>query len=106
MLTLTIEYKEILLGYITIVGFISYIPQIVRLIKQRSSEDISILTWVFWTTNSALYWLYLYLSEVNKYLLISQLIEVSLITLTMLVALYFRLHVWVKEKVDDKKEEV
>lgn len=36
------ELKEIILLYITVTGFISYVPQIARLIKTKSADDCSI----------------------------------------------------------------
>ena len=89
-ISIEIDFKEIILLYITIVGFISYVPQIIKLIKQKSAAEHSILTWVFWSTNSALYLLYLYMSEVTSWLIVSQLIEVVLICLTFLVILYYK----------------
>lgn len=89
--TLTFNVKELILLYITIVGFISYIPQIVRLIRQKSSEDVSVITWFIRSINSALYLLYLYLSNVTKWLMLSQLLEVLLITVTLLTVLFFRI---------------
>lgn len=99
-ITLTFDTKELILIYITIVGFISYIPQIVRLIKQKSSEDVSVVTWVIWTVNSALYLLYLHLSEVTKWLIFSQTVEVILIFITLLTVLFFRFRVWFLAKTD------
>ncbi len=104
-ITLSFDLKEILLAYITLTGFISYIPQIVRLIKQKSSEDMSITTWVVWTINSGLYLLYLYLSKVTFWLIISQLIELTLIALTLLTILFFRFKVWFMTKTADKGNE-
>ena len=92
--TLEIDLKEIILLYITIVGFISYVPQIIRLIKKQSSHEHSVVTWAFWFTNSGLYLLYLHLSGVTKWLIISQIIEVGLIGLTFLVILFFRFKHW------------
>ena len=100
--TFELDVKELILLYITITGFVAYIPQIVRLIKEKSSEDMSITTWVMWTINSGLYLLYLYLSKVTGWLVISQLIELSLIGLTLLVILFFRLSVWIKTKTASK----
>lgn len=93
-ISIEIDFKEIILLYITIAGFISYVPQIIKLIKKKSSAEHSSLTWVFWFTNSALYLLYLYMSEVTSWLIISQLIEVGLIGLTFMVILFYKFKVW------------
>lgn len=85
------ELKELILLYITIVGFISYIPQIIRMIKQKSSRDVSVLTWAFWFVNSGLYLLYLCISDVTIWLILSQVLEVCLIGLTFFVVVVYRL---------------
>jgi len=42
--------KDLILAFLIFVvitcNYISYVPQIIRIIKTKSSEDLSILTWV------------------------------------------------------------
>ena len=90
VLIMAIEWKELILLYITINGFISYIPQIIRCIKLKSSKDVSIGSWVFWTINSMLYLIYLILDNVNIWLKLSQLLEVLIIFSTLIVVLFYR----------------
>ncbi|MBO5389214.1 MAG: hypothetical protein J6A59_14005 [Lachnospiraceae bacterium] len=85
------EIKELILLYITIQGFVSYVPQIIRLIKTKSAEDCSITSWGIWLINSALYLLYLYLDNVNIWLKLSQLLEVLLIGTTTLLVVILRI---------------
>ena len=85
------ELKEIILLYITITGFISYVPQIARLIKTKSADDCSISTWLMWVVNASLYLLYLYLENVNIWLKLTQLVEVVLISITALLIIVLRL---------------
>lgn len=87
---MTVEWKELILLYITINGFVSYIPQIIRCIKLKSSNDVSISSWVFWTINSTLYLVYLLLDNVNIWLILSQLLEVLIILSTLIVVLFYR----------------
>ena len=84
------EFKELILLYITIAGFISYTPQILRLLKTKSSDDCSIASWVIWNINSSLYLIYLLLENVNIWLKLSQLLEVILITITTILVILFR----------------
>ncbi len=37
---------------VTICTYISYMPQIVKIIKTKSSEDISVWSWILWTTSA------------------------------------------------------
>lgn len=86
----TVELKELILLYITVNGFISYIPQIVKILKRRTSEGISISSWVLWTLNSSLYFLYLLLDGVGIWLILSQALEVFLIATTLLLVIIYR----------------
>ena len=40
--------SQILMCIVIICGYIGYIPQIVRIIKTKCTEDISFYTWVIW----------------------------------------------------------
>ena len=84
------EWKEILLLYITATGFISYVPQIWRMIKRKSSDDVSVSTWVIWVINSSIYLMYLILSTENIWLILSQVLEVVLIGTTLITILVVR----------------
>ena len=99
-INININPKELILLYITIAGMISYVPQIVRLIKQKSAEDCSVLSWLIWLVNSGLYLLYLYLDKVGIWLKISQLIEVGLIGLTFIIIIivFLRFKDWFMTK--------
>lgn len=83
--------KELILLYITVAGFVSYLPQILRLIKTKSAEDCSISSWCIWLLNSFLYWLYLYLDKVSIGLILSQLLEVMLIGITTILVIILRI---------------
>ena len=85
-----IEWKELILLYMTINGFISYMPQIIKCIKTKSSSDISISSWVIWSFNSILYLLYLILDKVNIWLKLSQVLEVMLIVSTLIIVIIYR----------------
>lgn len=87
---MVVSLKEIILLYITIQGFISYVPQIVKIAKTKSSKNISIASWLFWTANSALYLSYLVLDGVNIWLILSQLLEVVLIGTTLMLVLFYK----------------
>ena len=87
---LKIDYKELLLLYVTIQGFISYMPQISKIIKTRSSRDISISTWLMWFISSTIYLVYLLLDGVGIWLILAQLLEVILIAVTLFVVVLYK----------------
>ena len=49
---------NILLGIVSICTFISYLPQTLKLIKTKKSEDLSIQSWILWVVSSVSYTLY------------------------------------------------
>lgn len=49
---------NILLGIVSFCTFISYFPQVVKLIRTRKSADLSIGSWALWVTSSLAYTIY------------------------------------------------
>ena len=49
---------NILLGIVSICTFTSYLPQTLKLIKTKKSEDLSIQSWILWVVSSVSYTLY------------------------------------------------
>lgn len=84
------EWKEFILAYLTFQGFMSYVPQIIKVIRTKSSKDLSVGSWFLWLSNSILYLVYLLLEGVGIWLLLSQLLEVFLISFTFIVVVIFR----------------
>lgn len=87
---MSVAVKELLLLYITLMGFASYVPQIIKIRKTRSSKDCSISSWFIWSLNSFVYLLYLILSTENIWLILSQALEFVLIFGTFLLVVIFR----------------
>lgn len=49
---------NILLGVVSVCTIISYLPQIVKLIRTKKSEDLSVQSWVLWVLSSLCYTIY------------------------------------------------
>lgn len=49
---------SILMGTVTILTIVSYLPQIVKMYKTKSSEDISILSWLLFVISTACFLAY------------------------------------------------
>ena len=50
--------ENILLTIVSICTFISYFPQIVKCLKTKQAEDLSVWSWVLWVISSLSYSLY------------------------------------------------
>lgn len=42
------DIMVLLMGTITICSYVGYVPQIVKLIKTKTSEGISVFSWAIW----------------------------------------------------------
>ena len=74
---------------VTICTYISYVPQIYKLIKTKKSDDLSIPSWVLWTLSAicnTVYSIVLLRAE----LIIASVSELLLIVATLILSLAFR----------------
>lgn len=92
--------KDFILVYLTIWGIFSYIPQIIKVIRNKSSEDISITTWFIWSMNAVLYLIYLILADVELKLILMQCLDIFFIVTTLLVAIVFNKSIFKKLRKD------
>ncbi|MEK6853042.1 MAG: SemiSWEET family transporter [Nanoarchaeota archaeon] len=70
-----------------IIGSIAYFPQIYKIIKRKSVEDISIVTYSIWTLGT-LVWLLYGIQIRNKPIIISN--SIGLIGATAIITLYIK----------------
>ena len=86
---------EIFIPYIlfilcTIFNLFGYVPQIIKLLKTRSTEGISISSWFIWVFSETCYLLYV-LTETSQFSMISfALLNLGLIVLTTAMIIYYR----------------
>lgn len=59
---------NILLGIVTLCTFFSYLPQAVKIIKNKMASDLSIVSWVLWVLSSLAYLLYAFICS-NEFML-------------------------------------
>ena len=82
--------SEILLSIVTICTCISYLPQTIKLIKTKKSNDISIKSWILWVTSSLSYTLYGYLCTNDFMLRLETTLEFSFCLIIMMLAIIYR----------------
>lgn len=81
---------NILLGIVSICTMISYLPQTIKLIKTKKSNDLSINSWILWVTSSLSYTLYAVLCS-NEYMLIFETsLELAFCLIILLLALKYK----------------
>lgn len=81
---------NILLGIVSFCTFISYLPQTIKLIKTKSSEDLSVQSWILWVTSSLSYTLYGILVSKDKMLIFETCLELFFCLLILILAIVYR----------------
>lgn len=81
---------NILLGIVSFCTFISYFPQIVKLIKTKKSEDLSVQSWIFWVTSSLAYTLYAILVSKDIMMIFETSLELLFCLLILILTLVYR----------------
>ncbi len=79
-----------LLGIVSICTFTSYSPQIIKLIKRKTSNDLSIQSWLLWVVSSLSYALYAILVSKDKMLIFETSLELFFCLLILILAIKYR----------------
>lgn len=90
---------NILLAIVSICTFISYFPQIVKCLKTKKGEDLSIWSWALWVTSSLAYTLYAALCQNTIMLIFETSLELLFCVIILICAIVFR-----KKNKTNKKE--
>ena len=77
-------------GILMFWGCASYLPQIIRLIKTRSSNDLSLSSWAMWSVSSALWMTLLILDESGILVILIHALELTLCLTTLVLGILFR----------------
>lgn len=80
---------NILLGIVSICTMISYLPQTIKLIKTKKSNDLSINSWILWVTSSLSYTLYAILCSKEFMLIFETSLELAFCLIILLLALKY-----------------
>ena len=83
-------FGNILLGIVSICTMISYLPQTIRLIKIKKSEDLSINSWVLWVISSLAYTLYAVICSKDFMLIFETSLELFFCLLILMLAIKYR----------------
>lgn len=81
---------NILLGIVSLCTMISYLPQIIKLIRTKKSNDLSINSWILWVTSSFSYTLYAVLCSKDFMLIFETSLELAFCLIILLLALKYK----------------
>ena len=79
--------EDVLLGIVSFCTFISYLPQVIEIVKTKSSEDISLTSWILWVVSSLAYTLYAVIYSESAMLIFETCLELffCLLILTLTI---------------------
>ena len=79
---------QITMWVVTLCTYVSYIPQLHKLIKTKNSEGLSVLSWVLWSVSSLAH--VIYSVTLGRYeLIIASVSEFTLILMTLVLSLKY-----------------
>ena len=82
--------ENILLGIVTMCTMISYLPQTVKLIKTKKSNDLSLKSWILWVVSRQSYTLYALICSDEVMLLVETSVEFFFCLLILSLAVKYR----------------
>ncbi len=82
--------ENILLGIVSICTFISYFPQIVKSLRTKQAEDLSIGSWILWVVSSVAYTLWAFIYANSFMLIFETVMELSFCLIILICAIVFR----------------
>lgn len=81
---------NILLGIVSLCTMISYLPQTIKLLKTKRSNDLSINSWILWVVSSLSYTLYAFLCSGDFMLIFETSLELFFCLLILSLAIKYR----------------
>lgn len=81
---------DVLLGIVSLCTLISYLPQVIKLIKTKESNDLSTTSWIIWVVSSFSYSLYAFLYSDEFMLKFETTLEFSFCLLILSLTVKYR----------------
>ena len=82
---------NVLLGIVSLCTIISYVPQIIKLIKTKKSDDISSSSWMLWVISSLAFTLYTLIINKDLMLIFKALLELMFCSVILLLSLIYKI---------------
>ena len=80
----------VILSVYTILEFIGYMPQIIKLLKTKSANDLSLTSWFMWITSASCYLIYVLLESPEKGVIFAGVLNLTLILIVFLLTLRYQ----------------
>jgi uncharacterized protein with PQ loop repeat len=79
-----------LLIVFTILSLYAYIPQIIKLIRTKSSRDISLSSWIIWIISDICYLLYAIIESSSAGIIFMASVELAFVIIISILILIYR----------------
>lgn len=93
---------NILLTIVSIGTFVSYLPQIIKCLKTRKCDDLSVWSWTIWGITSLSYVLYAILCQNSIMFIFQAMLELIFCLIILICSIVFREK---KQKYNKKDED-
>ena len=81
---------NILLGIVSLCTMISYLPQTIKLIQTKKSNDLSVQSWILWVVSSLAYTLYAVICSNDFMLIVETSLELFFCLIILLLAIKYK----------------
>ena len=85
---------NILLGIVSVCTLISYLPQTIKLIITKKSNDLSVSAWILWVISSLSYTLYAIICSKESMLIFQTSLELFFCLSILLLAIKYKDNKW------------
>ncbi len=81
---------NVLLIIVSVCTFLSYFPQIIKCLKTKKGEDLSVWSWILWVVSSLAYTLYAILCNDSFMMIFETAMELLFCAIILICAIVFR----------------
>ncbi len=97
---------NVLLAIVSICTFISFFPQIVKYLRTKKAQDLSIWSWVLWVVSSLSYTLYAVLCTNTIMLIFETSMELLFCVIILICSIVFRKKKAPQQDADNKENNI
>ena len=80
----------VLLSVYTIIEFIGYMPQIIKLLKTKSAKDLSLTSWFLWVIAALCYLTYVLMESPEAGVIFIAVFNLTFISIVFLLTLFYQ----------------
>ena len=80
----------ILISIVTVLEIFAYMPQIIKLIKTKSAEDLSLASWLTWVISDVCYLAYVLLESPEIGVIFTASLSLFLVIFVFILTMYYQ----------------